>query len=175
MPPREPTKNAPTKNAPTKSVSYSGGSDKGGPSSTMRPEPRPTYMETGTRKDRSYLNTKTGVQTPAPKYGAFSLKGLTSSDPANVARNRAGVENINRMEAKREMGRNKNTEGIDNREATKPPIATLPVLPKPPAAAPRTFVPAPAGYRPGIDPEHRYYQAAKPMKKGGKVKPKGKK
>lgn len=169
MPPREPTKSA-----PTKSVSYSGVSAKNASSSTMRPEPRPTNVAMGTSKDRSYLNTKTGVQTPAPKYGAFSLKGLTSSDPANVARNRAGVENINRMEAKREMGRNKNTEGIGygNREATKK--ATL-ATPAAPTAAPRTFVPAPAGYRPGIDPEHRYYQAAKPMKKGGKVKPKGKK
>jgi hypothetical protein len=37
-----------------------------------------------------------------------------------------------------------------------------------------TFVAAPAGYRPGIDPEHRFYQPAA-MKKGGKVKPKGKK
>jgi hypothetical protein len=37
-----------------------------------------------------------------------------------------------------------------------------------------TFVAAPAGYRPGIDPEHRFYRPAA-MKKGGKVKPKGKK
>jgi hypothetical protein len=55
------------------------------------------------------------------------------------------------------------------------------------------YTPPPAGYRPGIDPEHKFYQpaaggglsstgmgAALPigamlMKKGGKVKPKGKK
>lgn len=40
----------------------------------------------------------------------------------------------------------------------------------------RVYTPPPAGYRPGIDPEWDYYQAAPAaMKRGGKVKPKGKK
>ena len=162
--PKTPTKSVTAKNAST---------------STPRAEPRPTNVAMGTSKNRSYLNTKTNVQTPAPKYKAASIKGLTSSDPANVARNRAGAENISRMEARRDMGRNKQTEGTGygNREATMaaPIIPDVPTSRATPAVAPRTFVPAPVGYRPGIDPEHRYYQAAKPMKKGGKVKPKGKK
>jgi hypothetical protein len=47
------------------------------------------------------------------------------------------------------------------------------------------YTPPPAGYRPGIDPEHKFYQPAAGggfnssgtafMKKGGKVKPKGRK
>ncbi len=177
MPPREPAKSAPAKSAPAKSVSNSGVSAKKASPSTPRAEPRPTNVAMGTRNDRSYLNTKTGVQLAAPKYKAASIKGLTSSDPANVARNRAGAENISRMEARRDMGRNKQTEGTGygNRGATTAPTVALPGTPAAPTAAPRVFIPAPVGYRPGIDPEHRYYQAATPMKKGGKVKPKGKK
>jgi len=179
MPPREPAKSAPAKSVPAKSVSNSGVSAKKASPSTPRAEPRPTNVAMGTRNDRSYLNTKTGVQLAAPKYKAASIKGLTSSDPANVARNRAGAENISRMEARRDMGRNKQVIGDNNGPAANrlADSTAAPVIPTraAPTAAPRTFVPAPVGYRPGIDPEHRYYQAATPMKKGGKVKPKGKK
>lgn len=149
------------------------------PATSARPAAKPSVVAVGSGKDKAYLDTRTGVKTAAPSYGAFSLKGLTSSDPANVARNRAGVERLNRLDAQREMGASRG-EGVAARTAAaveKAKVAeavkAAPVVPNAPT---RVYTPAPMGYRPGVDPEWNYYQAAPaPMRNGGKVKPKGKK
>lgn len=176
---------APSKaSAPAKSLA---------PATSPRPMAKPDVVAVGSGKDKAYLDTRTGVKTAAPSYSAFSLKGLTSSDPANVARNRAGVERLNRLDAQRELGASRGdgpamAAKAAATPATTTPTATTPVAPK---APPRVYTPAPAGYRPGIDPEWNYYQAAPAaagvtgmglkgmgtmlLKKGGKVKPKGKK
>ena len=69
------------------------GSQGGGatPSATSRSRARPDVVRVGEGENRGYLDTRTGVQTAEPSYGAFSFQGLTSSDPANVARNRYGA------------------------------------------------------------------------------------
>lgn len=73
---------------------FSGGakSKSGPPETSIRPQARPAVVKTGTGEGTRYLDTKTGQSYAAPSYGAFSFKGLTSTDPANVARNRYGAE-----------------------------------------------------------------------------------
>jgi len=61
------------------------------PSSASRSRARPDVVRVGEGENRGYLDTRTGIQTAEPSYGAFSIQGLTSSDPANVARNRYGA------------------------------------------------------------------------------------
>lgn len=43
---------------------------------------------TATATSKAVTDPKTGQSYAAPSYSAFSVKGLTSTDPANVARNR---------------------------------------------------------------------------------------
>ena len=62
------------------------------PTSSDRPQKRPDVVMTGDRENRQYLDTTTGQQFAEPDYSAFSIQGLTSSDPANVARNRYGAQ-----------------------------------------------------------------------------------
>lgn len=57
----------------------------------LSPQPKPSVAVTGTGADRTYTDTRTGQTYNEPSYSAFSVKGLTSTDPANVARNRAGA------------------------------------------------------------------------------------
>ena len=74
-----------------------------------------------------------GQQANPPSYGAMSLRGLTSSDPANVARNQAAAARYNAMpqresENRGYMGRDK---GIASLAPTVPAPApvTLPTTP----------------------------------------------
>jgi hypothetical protein len=60
-------------------------------------------VKTGTGKDARFMDTRTGQSYAAPEYGAFSFRGLTSNDPANVARNRYGAERA--MAAQAELDR----------------------------------------------------------------------
>jgi len=72
-----------------------GGSQNAGvraPESSPRPRARPDVVAVGDRENRQYLDTNTGQRFDAPSYSAFSFQGLTSSDPANVARNRYGAQ-----------------------------------------------------------------------------------
>lgn len=166
------------------------------PTSSPRPAAKPAVAQIGTGKNKAFLDTRTGVKTAAPKFGAFSFRGLTSTDPANVARNRAGAARMAAMNASRDRDRGSDRPAAAAAPATPTTSQTLASAGAPPTApaAPRmVYTPPPAGYRPGIDPEHKFYQpaaggglsstgmgAALPigamlMKKGGKVKPKGKK
>jgi len=100
-----------------------------GPTAADRPRARPDVVKTGTGTDARFLDTRTGQSFAAPEYGAFSFRGLTSNDPANVARNRAGVAQMNAMRAG--MGdRGGDRSGI----ASLQPAAPEPVAPMDPAA-----------------------------------------
>jgi hypothetical protein len=93
-------------------------------------------VKTGTGTDARFLDTRTGQSFAAPEYGAFSFRGLTSNDPANVARNRAGVAQMNAMRA-----------GMGDRVGDRSGIASLqPAAPEPVAsmdpAAPTGGAPA---------------------------------
>lgn len=109
---------------------------------------RPDVVKTGSGKNVQYMDTKTGKSYAAPSYGAFSLKGLTSTDPANVARNRYGREALDAMNAARQ-----NRDGPDRAErglaslVTPPPApgteTVEPVAPAPPTPAELAAIGAP--------------------------------
>lgn len=131
------------------------------------------------REGAGLKNIGTVTKAPAPTPPALSLRGLTSTSPANVARNRAAAQVYARQQAERDRAmpnRRDNAPAVtpNGTTATSSAAPAAPAAPVAPVAPQRIFVPAPAGYRPGLDPEHRYYQTPA-MKRGGKVKPKGKK
>lgn len=125
----------------------------------------------GNKKFTTVTDPKTGMSYAKPSYGAFSLKGLTSTDPANVARNRAAAAKYAALEAAR-PSRSENR--VAQQNPVTPAAPAAPATPVTPVTPTMMYVPAPTGYRPGIDPEHQYYRPTA-MKRGGKVKPKGKK
>lgn len=130
----------------------------------------------GNSKFTTVTDPKTGKTYNKPSYGALSWKGLTSKDPANVARNRAAAAKYAELEA-----RNKSMRDGDDKQNLSDLFGGLlkkdEEAPKTPTRPKMVYVPAPAGYRPGIDPEHQFYQPAPAtgMKRGGAVKSKGKK
>lgn len=155
-----------------------GGRDGGGMLSNITNAVRGAFTNPS-KKFTTVTDPKTGMSYNKPSYGAFSLKGLTSNDPANVARNRAGAARMAALEAARPP-RSDREERIQAENLAKQQAkaaAPAPAVPTTPVAPTMMYVPAPAGYRPGIDPEHRFYQPQPTvaMKRGGKVKPKGKK
>lgn len=110
----------------------------GGAKGSDRPRARPDVVKTGTGKDAKFMDTRTGQSFAAPSYGAFSFKGLTSNDPANVARNRYGAERA--MAAN--QARNDRDRGIASLVA---PPAVQPVVevPAPPTSAELAMIGAP--------------------------------
>jgi hypothetical protein len=104
---------------------FGGNKGPSGPTAADRPRARPDVVKTGAGKDMRYMDTRTGQSFAAPEYGAFSFRGLTSSDPANVARNRYGREGLDAMRA-----------GMGDRGADRSGIASLqPATPEPVAPA----------------------------------------
>ena len=130
----------------------------------------------GGKKMTSVTDPKTGQTYAKPTYGAMSLKGLTSSDPANVARNRAAAAKYAALEAARRKENNYRNEDNPGGLASvvNPTVAVSPTAPTAPVAPKMVYTPPPVGYRPGVDPEHKFYQPAPTvtMAKGGRVKPK---
>lgn len=125
-------------------------------------------MRSKDQKDRNVGgNTRDkGKDTKGP---SFSVKGFTSKDPANVARNRAGAakyatKSERMVAAKRDTNADKAAAMAASRVgrptsamAPKTTMATAAA-----AAAPKPSMMAtkpPAGYRPGIDPEFNYRSA----------------
>lgn len=150
-----------------------GGRDGGGMLSNITNAVRGAFTNPN-KKFTTVTDPKTGMSYAKPSYGAFSLKGLTSTDPANVARNRAAAAKYAALEAAR-PSRSENR--VAQQNPVTPAAPAAPAAPTTPVTPTMVYVPAPAGYRPGIDPEHRFYQPQPTvaMKRGGKVKPKGKK
>ena len=115
----------------------------------------------GAGKSATVTDPKTGKSFARPTYGAMSLKGLTSTDPANVARNRAAAQMYAQKaaeDAKRNPNRGDGKSLDRGPPAPNAPTETPVVAPKPT----RVYMPPPAGYRPGIDPEWKYYQPQAP-------------
>lgn len=112
-------------------------------------------------------NIRMGASVPAPKYSAFSWKGLTSNDPANVIRNRNAAA----------MYRNI---GLPTSSNDRSPLnSALSVAATPNTATPttvmkRTYVGGPpAGYDPSKSGEWSYFKtervaAATPTEKKAK-------
>jgi hypothetical protein len=109
---------------------FGGNKGPSGPTAADRPRARPDVVKTGTGKDAKFMDTRTGQSYAAPEYGAFSFRGLTSNDPANVARNRYGREGLDAMRA-----------GMGDRGGDRSGIASLqPAGPE--SAAPTESAPA---------------------------------
>lgn len=66
---------------------YTGGSSSGSTAGSTAPPPRPSVMAMTDSSGKTTYVTSTGQRYAEPSYSGFSLKGLTSTDPANVARN----------------------------------------------------------------------------------------
>lgn len=140
------------------------------------PRARPDVVKTGTGTDAKFFDTRTGQSFAAPSYGALSFKGLTSNDPANVARNRYGREGLEAMRAAREGrdGPSMADRGIASLVAPPTPVVD-PVTGQPVAAAPTpadlagigapntpmapTFVDTPVYGLPGATPAINYGNA----------------
>ena len=77
----------------------------GGPSRSVRPQTRPSIlsverdgqMQRVATRDMPRFGITAGQSESEPDYSAFSLRGLTSTDPANVMRNIQGAERAARM------------------------------------------------------------------------------
>jgi hypothetical protein len=136
--------------------------------SSLKPSPTVTDPKTGQSFDR-------------PNYRGLSMKGLTSTDPANVARNREAAARYAAQDAARARMESGGARRGAEQKAALTDSSTPPVTPTVPttstAVAPgRGMMMPPSTYRPGIDPEWNYRtQPTVAMKKGGKVKPRGKK
>lgn len=111
-----------------------GGKGNTGSTAANRSKARFEVLKTGTGKDTRYLDTKTGKSYAAPSYGAFSFKGLTSNDPANVARNRYGAERA--MAAQAERDKRDGPDRKDRKDRKKSGIASLAQTPAATAPAP---------------------------------------
>jgi len=82
-----------------------GGSDRT-PSRSFRPQQRPSIMTVERDGQMQRVATRNmprfgiteGQSTTDPEFGAFSLEGVTSTDPANVMRNIQGAERMARMD-----------------------------------------------------------------------------
>ena len=109
---------------------FSGGA-KSGPTAADRPRARPGVVKTGTGKDMRFMDTRTGQSFAAPEYGAFSFRGLTSTDPANVARNRYGAERAMAAQAERDRRDGPDRSGIASLVAPAEPTAETPAAPTP--------------------------------------------
>jgi hypothetical protein len=115
------------------------------------------------QKDRNVGgNTRDkGKDTKGP---SFSVKGFTSKDPANVARNRAGAAKYSTKSER--MAASTRDTNVDRGAAQAAARAVRPAAaapaPVPKAVAAPVPMPAmaatraPVGYRPGIDPEFNY-------------------
>jgi hypothetical protein len=103
----------------------------GAPDSSPRARARPDVVKTGTGKDMRYMDTRTGQSFAAPEYGAFSFRGLTSTDPANVARNRYGAERAMAAQAERDRRDGPDRSGIASLVAPAEPTAETPAAPTP--------------------------------------------
>lgn len=111
---------------------FSGGAKaKSGPTAADRPKARPGVVKTGSGKDMRYMDTRTGQSYAAPDYGPFSFRGLTSDDPANVARNRYGAERAMAAQAERDR-----RDGPDRTERGLGSLLPKPETPTAPAPTP---------------------------------------
>ena len=150
----------------TKSGGNKGGQTNSGAAKAGAPSRPSGAMYKDSSGAKSYSDTKTGNTYNAPKYGGASVKGLTSKDPANVARNREGASRYdNKSERIASATKDGNADKAAARAAErdarpadtaaaakKTEVAEKPAAPKQRMAVTK----APEGYRPGIDPEYNY-------------------
>ena len=100
-----------------------------------------------------------------PSYSAFSVKGLTSSDPANVARNQAAAKMYNEQEKNKPASKDQKDKPAAAAAAPAAPAVTpMPNLPAPTLTPPGA--PAPVGSE---APTSAVEAAAMESTKGGRA------
>ena len=117
----------------------------------------------GGNKSGGDARRKEDKAASAPSYSAFSVKGLTSSDPANVARNQAAAA----MYAEQEKNKPESKDQKDKPKPAPAPTPTptpLPVVPPPTPTPP----PAPLPVVPGEPPTSAVEAAAIESTQGGR-------
>lgn len=153
-----------------------GGRSQGAPTSSDRPQARPDVLVKGTGKDRTYTDTRTGQTYKEPEYRPFSLKGLTSTDPANVARNRAAAaryaadsaarlnnrsDSWERRQQSEELVKGAEPAPVEPEKPEKPNLALI-GAPTTPMLSPEVATPA-YGLASLVQPTPNYAQAFQPM------------
>ena len=106
-----------------------------------------------------------GQAANQPSYSAFSVKGLTSSDPANVARNQAAAKMYADMPASGSKDRPSADAAAAAAAPAAPAVTPMPVLPAPTLTPPA----APAPVVPGEAPTSAVEAAAMESTKGGRA------
>lgn len=113
---------------------FSGGGNRaqGAPTASDRPMARPGIVSSGKGAERVYTDTKTGQTFKEPEYRGASFKGLTSTDPANVVRNRMAAQMYARQAAERpERGGIASLTAAPSFSATAPTMAPGEMAPGP--------------------------------------------
>lgn len=101
--------------------------------SSSPPPARPSIISVGDNQrmatqDLPRFNITAGQRTTDPSYSAFSLQGLTSTDPANVMRNKQAADMYARMAAESSAGGREGGGGSNAPAAppAAPPVAAAP-------------------------------------------------
>jgi hypothetical protein len=116
----------------------------------------------GSNADRRRQEDRAANQ---PSYGGASIRGLTSSDPANVARNQAAAKMYSDLEKNKPESKDK-----PEKPAAAPAAPSAPAAPVTPPVVPPTLTPpgAPAPVGPGDAPISAVEAAAIESTKGGR-------
>lgn len=85
----------------------------------------------GPSAGRLVTDPKTGKTYKEPEYKAGTFKGLTSTDPANVARNREAAARYAAMERERQLADNRRGDRSTSASPVAPPVAP-PAVPEAP-------------------------------------------
>jgi len=118
----------------------------------------------GGNKSGGDARRKEDKAASAPSYSAFSVKGLTSSDPANVARNQAAAAMYTEIEKNKPEKKDKK-----DKPKTAPAPAPAPAPVTPPVVPPTLTPPAaPAPVVPGEAPTSAVEAAAIESTQGGR-------
>lgn len=105
----------------------------GGQTSSSPPPARPSIISVGDNQrmatqDLPRFNITAGQRTTDPSYSPFSIQGLTSTDPANVMRNKQAADMYARMAAEGSAGGREGGGGSNAPAAppSAPPVAAAP-------------------------------------------------
>ena len=117
-----------------KALGGGGGGGAGGGGGDRRKEDK-------TARSNKVTDPNTGKTYDKPSYGAASVKGLTSKDPANVARNQEAAARYNQMEKNKPESKDKKEPAA---RSVAPVAPVVPVAPVTPPVIDPTLIPPPA-------------------------------
>lgn len=130
-------------------AAFSGGSSQSSSASrpsSSPPPARPSIISVGDNQrmatqDLPRFGITAGQRTTEPSYSAFSLQGLTSTDPANVMRNKQAADMYARLAAEGKTAGSRDSGGSNAPAAPAAPVAAPPAGSDIPPVAPAPKVP----------------------------------